>query len=244
MSWRELHHRTSEARSGLCTCGWAGESQDDRGALPNGDDYSGLGKALLQFPKSTLYDNFVRKGLIELNIQFITLDDGGQDCFVHCTIQHTSTAITTYGAGSSKATTEKQALLVSSSRFHANVSLQELSQGREELHSLKLLVDDDVLIVMLGALRDLRIVARFSTTKRGRWRMASSTSANQKRFNEQDKAARSLSLPEGRLRDKGKLPISKRKDETLDLVEKNTYSLIIADTDSGKSTQSTSNIAR
>ncbi|GAB1209550.1 hypothetical protein APSETT445_008331 [Aspergillus pseudonomiae] len=133
---------------------------------------------------------------------------------------------------------ELQALLALISRLHTSGLLQELNELREELLYMKLNIDEDMFIVMLRALRDLRRACKFSTAKCSGGQIGSSISADQEGFNEQKKVDNSLGSPVGRLwKRQGRLPISRRKDDILDLVEKNTYSLIVADTGSGKSTQ-------
>ncbi|KAE8365691.1 P-loop containing nucleoside triphosphate hydrolase protein [Aspergillus caelatus] len=103
---------------------------------------------------------------------------------------------------------------------------------------MKLHIDEDMFIVMFRALRDLKRARHFSTAKCSGGQIGSSISTDQEGFNEQNKADSSLGLPIGRLwKRQGRLPISRRKDDILDLIEKNTYSLIVADTGSGKSTQ-------
>ncbi|KAE8350706.1 P-loop containing nucleoside triphosphate hydrolase protein [Aspergillus coremiiformis] len=213
--------------------------QDVGEAIPSEEDYNGFGKVLLQSPKSSLHSDFVQKGLIGLNARFVGLDKGRFDCFVDCTIQHASTTITTCGTGKSKSSAELQALLALISKLHTNGLLQELNTLREESRYLKLHIDDDMHIVMLRSLKDLRYTHHLSTTKPSGGRRRTSTSANPKGL-EQYKRDQSLriAIADSKPRKlQERLPISRRKDEILELVERNTYSLISADTGSGKSTQ-------
>ncbi|GAB1199768.1 hypothetical protein APSETT444_009127 [Aspergillus pseudonomiae] len=229
LSWRTPDANTASA---------VDESQIVIDALPREEDYNGFGKALLRSPKPVLHSDFVQKGLIMLKSRFVSRDKRKFDCTVNCTLQHTSTTITTSGTGSSKSSAELQALLALISRLHTSGLLQELNELREELLYMKLNIDEDMFIVMLRALRDLRRACKFSTAKCSGGQIGSSISADQEGFNEQKKVDNSLGSPVGRLwKRQGRLPISRRKDDILDLVEKNTYSLIVADTGSGKSTQ-------
>ncbi|KAE8414298.1 P-loop containing nucleoside triphosphate hydrolase protein [Aspergillus pseudocaelatus] len=214
------------------------ESQYVSDALPREEDYNGFGKVLLRSPKPVLQSEFVQKGLIRLNSRFVSRGKDKFDCAVDCTLQHTSTIIATPGTGSSKSSAELQALLALISRLHTSGSLQELNELREELQYMKLHIDEDMFIVMFRALRDLKRARHFSTAKCSGGQIGSSISTDQEGFNEQNKADSSLGLPIGRLwKRQGRLPISRRKDDILDLIEKTTYSLIVADTGSGKSTQ-------
>ncbi|OGM40656.1 ATP-dependent RNA helicase [Aspergillus bombycis] len=214
------------------------ESQIVRDALPREEDYNGFGKVLLRSPKPVLHSDFVQKGLMMLNSRFVSRDKGKFDCTVNCTLQHTSTTITASGTGSSKSSAELQALLTLISRLHSSGLLQELNELREEFQYMKLNIDEDMFIVMLRALRDLRRACKFSTAKCSGAQIESSITADQDGFSGQNKADNSLGFPVGGLwKRQGRLPISRRKDDILDLVGKNTYSLIVADTGSGKSTQ-------
>ena len=114
---------------------------------------------------------------------------------------------------------ELQALLALISRLHTSGSLQELNELRKELQHMKLHIDEDMFIVMLRALKDLKRAPSFSTAECSGGPTEISISTDQEAYHELNKVDSSLGLPVGRpWKRHGRLPINRRKDDILDLI--------------------------
>lgn len=124
------------------------------------------------------------------------------------------------------------------SRLHLNGAFGEISGGDGELSS-DVIIQPDLLVGMRGSIQDLMLVSQFPSLRRN----------NRRRDymfeNEEPSRMRELSeelLRKQRVREEagllgGNLPMHAMKDEVLSMVQSNTYSILVAETGAGKSTQ-------
>ncbi|RJE27410.1 Helicase associated domain HA2 [Aspergillus sclerotialis] len=232
--------------------------EGDRHAYFGKQDYHGLGAALLESPKGTLYKEFVNKGYIKLKRSTRLVDDETFLYSLNCkNLDQPEIVAVAWGKGKSKGKAGEKAFRSLVFEMHKNGMLQNLVDKvlhkREEPTKLGVRLDDHSLIMMRRALWNLRQAGALSTVEANRQRirppaakyisMRNITIPNPRRIHIsmvlKNRLKRYLGNPDlAKLHNRlNRLQINQRKEDILNLVHANTYSIIVAATGTGKSTQ-------
>ncbi|XHF99014.1 hypothetical protein AWENTII_002535 [Aspergillus wentii] len=78
-----------------------GDQPGDKIVLPSDKDYAGLGDSLRRTPKGTLISEFVNKGIIQTDVEYVKLEHGGVLCTLKCTVVETPEVVIVEARGSS-----------------------------------------------------------------------------------------------------------------------------------------------
>ena len=124
------------------------------------------------------------------------------------------------------------------SRLHLNGAFNEISGKDGELSS-DVIIQPDLLVSMRESLRDLMLVSQFPSLHRNN-RRRDHTFQNERTLHKRELSDELLRKQRAREEAGllgGNLPMHAMKDEVLSMVQNNTYSILVAETGAGKSTQ-------
>ncbi|OJJ33148.1 hypothetical protein ASPWEDRAFT_610674 [Aspergillus wentii DTO 134E9] len=126
-----------------------GDQPGDKIVLPSDKDYAGLGDSLRRTPKGTLISEFVNKGIIQTDVEYVKLEHGGVLCTLKCTVVETPEVVIVEARGSSDKHSSREAFRHLVSKLHLSGVLRRLiDRGKPRvLKKLRLRIEDDLLVL-------------------------------------------------------------------------------------------------